>query len=170
MKKAVKKVVKPKKEAVQTKNEISELRKLAYTFASIVAIFLIFYGIAYLKTNKGIKNNDNVEKTIQYEEIILGNLLNRNETSYYVLVYNDQKDYNTLYNTLITEYEKEENALPIFYIDMNNAFNEPFKNEVNDFSNNVSELKIKEDVLFLIKDSKISAHYTGDSIASTLIK
>ena len=48
MKKAVKKVTKKEEKG---KNEISELRKLAYIFSSIIVVFLIFYGIAYLKMN-----------------------------------------------------------------------------------------------------------------------
>ena len=63
MKKAVKKVKKQQTTTKKTKNEITELRKLAYIFGSLVLIFLIFYGIAYLKLS-------NKENKTEYNRVV----------------------------------------------------------------------------------------------------
>ena len=80
MKKAV---IKNKKTAKVEKNEISELRKLAYIFGSMLLIFVAFYGIACLKMKSDKK--DDVAQTIQYNKILVNNILKQNNDEYYVV-------------------------------------------------------------------------------------
>jgi len=170
MKKAVKKVTKKEEKG---KNEISELKKLAYIFSSIIVVFLIFYGIAYLKMNNKKSPDDEIVTSIQYEKILVSNILNQNKEDYYVLIYNDEEIYNNYYFHYISSYSKKENSLFTYLVDINNSFNSSYK-ALEEASNlnvsNISDLKVKEDTLLKISNGKIISTTEGMENISTYIK
>jgi len=152
------------------KNEVvestaPELKKLTYIFGSLVVIFLLFYAITYFKLK--LENEKDLPKdivqTIQFDEILTGNLLKQNNKEYYVLVYDKEEDFNKMYKSLINLYIKKENALRTYYSDLNNSFNTMFKAENSNLKiYNISDLKLKTTTLFKIKDGKIINTYEGE--------
>lgn len=166
MKKAVKK---SQKNIKVEKKEISELRKLAYIFGGIVLIFLIFYAIAYFKMNSSKK--EDTSQTIQYSKILVSNILKQNKDEYFVLIYNDEKDYSNYYYNYINTYNKKENSLTTYFIDINDGFNLSYKNEQSSlFVEDVSNLKINEDALLKISNGKIVEAKEGMENIVTYIK
>ena len=152
------------------KNEVvestaPELKKLTYIFGSLVVIFLFFYAITYFKLKLENEKDlpQEIVQTIQFDEILTGNLLKQNNKEYYVLVYDKEEDFNKMYKSLINLYIKKENALRTYYSDLNNSFNTMFKAENSNLKiNNISDLKLKTTTLFKIKDGKIINTYEGE--------
>lgn len=174
MKKA--KLAQTKKVEKNEKNEskIPELRKLAYIFGSLLVIFVLFYAIAYYKVNRN-KNletsKENVKENIQFDEILVANLFNQKNSEYYVLVYDDQDKFDSLYRSFINYYIANDQAQRVYYSNLNNTFNASYK--TNDEKSNlkvtkIQDLKVKTDTLFQVKDGKIVNAYEGkDAIFNT---
>lgn len=166
MKKAV---IKNKKIAKVEKNEISELRKLAYIFGSMLLIFVAFYGIACLKMKSDKK--DDIAQTIQYNKILVNNILKQNNDEYYVLIYNDEKDYSGYYYYYLQAYKKKDNALATYFVDLEDAFNKNYKSEESSlFVETPEKFKIKEDTLLKISNGKVVDAKEGQENIANYIK
>ena len=61
---------------------------------------------------------------IQFEEILLGKLLEQSESEYYVLITFKDDIYSPLYNSYFVEYHKKDDALPKHSANINNIFNQ----------------------------------------------
>ena len=63
-------------------------------------------------------------------------------------------------DSLYTNYEEKENSKKIYFIDIDNGFNEFIKSDkANKKPTNASEVKINNRALILIKDGKVSKYY-----------
>ena len=113
-------------------------------------IFALFYLITYLITNKE-ETATETEPTIQYTEIIAGNILSITQTEYYVLVEFENDKYNSLYETYMKNYSLLDTALPYYIVDMSKGFNKSYIYNESD-NVNISELKFKETTLLKIKE------------------
>lgn len=170
------KVAKLKKiEEKQPKQKIEEkysLKNMIIIIMITCIVLTIFYFITLLvvKNNKPIdKENSIVE--IDSNKITMGQLLDRKEKEYYVLAIkeslhlslNTNMNYSELYNNYISSYEQTENSLPIYKIDLDDALNKNYFSEETNITNNLTKLKINNEVLFKIKNNKIEKHYLGSS-------
>lgn len=157
-----------------TKKEEKEIQKDSYSLKSfllIILVLVIILGIFYFITTLVAKpvnpiENDNGVTIIDETKITLNNLLNRKEKEYYVLATkeNDNKEanYQTLYNNYINEYKKQENSLKIYNVNLGDALNKGYVSDKLNISNNLSELKVNNDILFRIKDNKIEEYFVGN--------
>lgn len=100
------------------------------TFIIIILVVLVlFYGLTMLITNKKnsndyIENNNSESDTkIDYEKILAQNALNQKENSYYVFAYTNSDENVTTYNNDLISYKNKENALKVYYVELDNAFN-----------------------------------------------
>lgn len=100
------------------------------TFIIIILVVLIlFYGLTMLITNKKnsndyIENNNSESDTkIDYEKILAQNALSQKENSYYVFAYTNSDENVTTYNNDLISYKNKENALKVYYVELDNAFN-----------------------------------------------
>ena len=147
----------------------SEFKNLIQIILIIVAVFLIFYGVTTCIT-KNNKNKDFAQNNtiIQYDEILLGTLLQQPVSEYYVLVTDKQDNNAQIYMNLLSEYnDLKENALDVFNADLSNGFNKKFLATDNENSNlktnDLKELKFKKTTLLKIKNKQIVAAYEEDS-------
>ena len=139
-----------------------EMVKLIRIFLIIVVVFMLFYALTVTISNKKNKpsiENNNVD-SIQYTEILLGTIFNKKENSYYVLA--EFKDEEKNYSSYINEYNKTEDALNIYYVDMNDAMNSKYINDEENITNDISDLKISKTTLFKIENGQIVEHYSGN--------
>lgn len=141
------------------------------SFLLIILVLVIILGIFYVITTLVVKpvnptDNDNGVTIIDETKITLNNLLNRKEKEYYVLATkqnnNTQANYQTLYNNYINEYKKEEKALTFYNINLDDALNKGYISDKLNISNDLSELKVNDDILFKIKDNKIEEYFAGN--------
>ncbi|MBR1718761.1 MAG: hypothetical protein IJ715_05780 [Bacilli bacterium] len=100
------------------------------TFIIIILVVLVlFYGLTMLITNKKNSNdyteNNNSESDtkIDYEKILAQNALSQKENSYYVFAYTNSDENVTTYNNDLISYKNKENALKVYYVELDNAFN-----------------------------------------------
>lgn len=137
----------------------------------ILVIVCVFSLITSFVTNKKNSKTNSNEVTIQYKEIISGNILNVSNDEYYVLLEFENDDYNTLYETYLTNYASKENALPYYKVDMSKGFNKSYisTDKPNLDTDISSELKFTETTLLKIKSKKIvEKYYTNDTIIKAL--
>ena len=137
----------------------------------ILVIVCVFSLITSFVTNKKNNKNNSNEVTIQYKGIIAGNILNVSNDEYYVLLEFENDNYNTLYETYLTNYASKEKALPYYKVDMSKGFNKSYisTDKPNLDTDISSELKFTETTLLKIKSKKIvEKYYTNDAIIKAL--
>lgn len=145
-------------------NSEMEMGNLVKIILIILVVFGIFYVITYyMQKNKKAEinnTNNNTVTIIQYDEILIGDMLRKNEESYYVLIVN-KEDYNERYKEYLSKYT---NNNKFYYALSDNGLN---KNYVSDISNlNVSDMKdfkVKDTALLKINSGKIVESYDGNS-------
>ena len=104
----------------------------------------LFYSYYIKKGNNETYNNQpNTYTTIQYDEILIGSILNQPEDEYYVLLVS-QDLYNRYYKNYLSQYS---NGNKFYYAIIENGLNKSYFNET-------SNLKIKE--------TKIAETYEGN--------
>lgn len=158
---------------INKENEASKLLKIVLIVTIIMAIF---YGITIVATNKADKTKKEkaIETTaekaeIQYENIMIGTMLNYSGT-YYVLIKN--KDDNRLeeYESLVDSIKSNENAPTIYNADLSDGFNKGYlAKEANNPKDTVDGFTVTSTTLVKIVDNKIDAVYDNyDSIKEKL--
>ena len=137
----------------------------------ILVIVCVFSLITSFVTNKKNNKTNSNEVTIQYKEIMAGKILNVSNDEYYVLLEFENDNYNTLYETYLTNYASKEKALPYYKVDMSKGFNKSYisTDKPNLDTDISSELKFTETTLLKIKSKKIvEKYYTNDAIIKAL--
>ena len=129
MKKAKKISQKNKKSMISTDNE---MLKLIILIIVVALVFAIFYVITLFVTKKDnntseTSTDESTEATIQYQKILAGNILSQSSSEYYVLVYFGDDSYVDLYKNYLMYYStKVESAIPYYFVDMDEVFNNSF--------------------------------------------
>ena len=149
------------KKNVNSEIEVGNLFKIILV---IMIVFGIFYILTYYmqKNKKTTTNNGNNDHLaiIQYDEILIGNMLNQSEEEYYVLILNEE-DYRTKYKNYLANYT---NINKFYYALIDNAFNKPYIGETSNLNvDNLSDLKISDTSLLKISAGKIVETYDGNS-------
>lgn len=153
-------------------NEFTNLIKIVLI---VTGIFLAFYLLTYLITSNSENKKDDkdeTEVTIQYDEILMSNLLKQSNSEYYVLAYDAEDVYYDAYNTYLTSYSSKTNALRVYTSILSIGFNKPYYDADSESKTDVSsieELKLNSSSLIKVKDGKIESVYQGhDAIISQL--
>jgi len=161
------------KKSTITKND-SEIVKLIKIVLIVTIIMIVFYGITMLVTkNRNLdvyENNGSSEKAvIQYDNIMIGTLLNKGEKEYYVLIKEDEDQRIAEYDNLI-ELASAKESTPRFYkANLTDAFNKDYLAKEENITNNLEEFKVSGTTLVKIKDGIISSSYsTYDDIKKEL--
>ena len=163
-----------KKKNININNkENFEIGNMVKIVLIIVMVFGAFYILTYYiqqnKTKNDLYDNSNDSVTIiQYDEILVGSILNQTEENYYVLITN-QKDYENRYNEYISKYN---NNNKFYYSIIDNGLNSKYKSETSNLNvENIEDLKISSTTLLKINDGKIIDYYDGDSeVMQAIIK
>ncbi len=164
-----KKEIKQKDILVQDEYSI---KKILITLGIVLLVFVAFYFITMLVIKPSTSSKEKYDYPVEFnfDLITINHLLDRKESEYYVLASkSDSKvNYNEIYNNYLSKYKTEEDSFKIYKVDLSDSFNNNYIGETN-ITDNLSELKINEDVLFKIKDGKIEQYFVGSSnILATL--
>ena len=161
----------------ETKQEQNEFKRLLKIVLIVTAVFGLFYVVTLVVTKKADDvrleqkhSNKTIEKAeIQYENIMIGTMLNHSGT-YYVLI--ETKDDNRLdeYKSLIETIKNSENAPTIYKANLTDSFNKVYLGkEENYYVSDISEFKVKSTTLIKIVDGKIDSAYDNyDAIKNKL--
>jgi hypothetical protein len=142
------------------------------TVGIVVAIFIVFYVITVLVTgnkslDKTTDDDNNVDASIQYKNILAGELFNMPVNEYYVLIYDSKANDAIIYSTVSDKYT---GTIPLYIVDLNNGFNKPYIGSPSNVNAGSSlELKINGPTLIKIKAGKNILYKEGkESIKAEL--
>lgn len=106
-------------ETVISSNELKNLLKIILI---ICGVLLVFYFITNLVQNKDDDNTNGSDTTaiIQYSKILVGEILNRSENEYYVLVEKENDPYIDLYKQYLTSVD----STTYYNVELTEIFNQ----------------------------------------------
>lgn len=161
------------KEEIVITTANDEFKKLTKVLVSVVVIFTLFFVITYFVTKEDKEPIvDPIVKTeIQYDEILIGELLNQNNSEYYVLVTKESDKYVGLYNAYLTIYNKKENASRVYTANLNNVFNKTYMSTESQFSfAYIKDIRFKQTTMLKIQNKQIISHYEAKEEIVNLLK
>lgn len=165
----VKKYQKKNKVVEEVKGEENQVRKLIILIVSILIILGLIYLVATLfekKDYSSIFKNSLEVSDIQYDEIIIGNMLNQKEDNYYVLVLDKEDPYYDTFLSYIENYKNLEYKTRIYSVDLNNVFNK--NNKVDDA--NPRDLTFKTTTLVEVSKGRVKDYIEdSDEIGSIIV-
>jgi flagellar basal body-associated protein FliL len=133
----------------------------------VVVMVVIILGIYYLtkytvKKDTTSNTSDNTtEVTVDNSKAIVGTMLNKVASEYYVIIYNSTSSDASSYEQMVTSYKAKTNALPVYTVDLNNALNSKFYSDTttNPIADNINDLKFGNITVIKVKSSKITNAY-----------
>lgn len=157
-----KKIKASKYESTDTK----EIKSLIILTLVVIIIAVGLYFLTMFVNNKKTQSNTNID----YEICLVGNMFNRPYDEYYVFLYSSLDSNAATYRGLITSYNEKEDSKKIYYVDLDDKFNKDYvADESNKNPGSVSDVKIKDSALILIKDGKVIKYMeTLDDYKNTL--
>ena len=171
-----KKENKKEKISIEEPSEKNEMGKLLKIVLIVTGIMIVFYGVTLIATNKSDeiieKNKEEAEKTeatIQYENIMIGSMLNYSGT-YYVLIEDADDNRLTEYDSIITTIQSNEDAPNIYKANLTDSFNKTYLGkEQNYYTDDLGAFKVTGTVLVKVVDGKIkNVDDSHEAIKNTL--
>lgn len=152
---------------IMQENEIGKLIKIILI---VTVIFGVFYVITVLvsKEKTPTYQSTPTPSVIQYDEIILGDLFEQNENTYYVLIGQRDDQYLNLFNSLLNEYQTKKDSYPVYTVDLGVAFNKKYVSDTSSFEKN--NLKVKGTTLIRIENKEIVEHYEASETILNKLK
>jgi hypothetical protein len=134
---------------------------------TLVILTLIIVALAaglYFLTDRILENNEpgepELSTRINYSTTIIGEMFSRPEREYFVLAYSSDSNLADFYHSLFANFERVEDNIKIYYIDLAMGFNSHvLSEESNPRPRNASEVKINEVALFRIRDGRVVSFY-----------
>ncbi len=160
MKKAKLKEIKQNnsKKNIVEEQETFSIKKVVVTFVIIFVTFGAFYFLTDFLISKRTSletSNSNTNTNTNTNEISFLDILEQSDKEYYVFALTDTKD-ETIYKRYASFNDKK-----YYIVDMNDTMNKSHVSDKTSVSNSVKDITIKETTLFVVKDGKISDHFTG---------
>lgn len=109
-----------------TEMEYSKIIKIAIGVIIVLAITYFVTAIVSGEIKFGKEEIVEEETSIQYEEIMVGQMLNRSENEYYVLLFNFTDNFASYYLSLKDSYSQNNDALPFYIIDLEKHTNKDY--------------------------------------------
>ncbi|MDD6323213.1 MAG: hypothetical protein PUA73_01225 [Bacilli bacterium] len=175
-----KKDLKEKKETIKkareqlyytNESETTEITKLIKIVLIVTGIILIFYGVTTVVTKKATeaaKEKNSTKATIQYDNIMIGSMLNMDDT-YYVLIEDENDKKIDEYKTSLQTISATEEAPRIYTANLEDSFNKVYLSSKENYTDNLEEFKCKGTILIKVSNHKIEQTYdTYDSISKKL--
>ena len=162
-----------KKEKYQTDDQ-KEITRFLITLLIVIFILVGIYFFTRFFVKKDLNNSSEseiTEGTINYTTTLIGSMLNKPEDEYYVIAYDIDNLRAIYYNSLISNYSQNEDALKVYYADVSNVLNQKFYDpeNINLDTDNISELKIGDLTLIRIRRCEIAEILNSeDDIAEAL--
>lgn len=151
----------------------------SFIFALLVLIITIVAGYLFIGifVTKSITFGDKKEKekkeevNIDNNTILLGQLFNQKDSSYYVLVYDVSDDSNIL-SSWKGIYEGKDNALKVYVVDSSNKLNSKFivEKDSNKNPTGYDNLKVKSPTLIKVENKAVTEYTEGEEEIKNIFK
>lgn len=163
-----------KKNKVKTySSDADEFSRMIKVLLLVVLALVAFYFVFAIARGEISFGEDEEEVQIQNVEILAGNTFSRNETEYYVMMYDFSSTDSSIYANLYEMYNSNSSvdSLRMYLVDLNKGFNTKYvtidKKEVNITS--VENLKVVNGTLVKVKEGAGVSYSIGkDEIRKTL--
>ena len=161
MLKEQKRLKKERKEASQLfgdEKEVYNVFKIALGVILFVALSFVIVNI--FKGNLNIFNKKNLKtEGIDNTMVMVGTMLNKSDSEYYVLAYDMNDDTNPFYSALVNNYSGEKT---LYKLDLSSGFNTAYIGSESNITTDFTKLKLSGPTLLVIKGDKIISSYTKD--------
>ena len=152
-----------------------EMTRLLKIILVLIVIVVAFYGLTVLITKWRKTSTPERDKTItpaviQYDEILIGTLLNQSRSEYYVLIQADDDPYQSLTSYYISNYERTKEALKVYTSNLNSGLNSYYISETSNLKvEKMNDFRVSKVTLVYVKDHKIVKAYEGlDAVCEAL--
>lgn len=153
----------------------NEMLRFIKMIIIVTLIFVIFYVLTVFINKKdentdNDSNGNNSSASVQYDEILIGNMFNQPVDNYYVLI-EDINDVNIkAYEAYFTVYSKNEDAKRVYTAVLNNIFNVKYLQSESNLFNDISKFKVSQTTLLEISNGKILKSYQNNDDILNLLK
>lgn len=169
------KIKKPQKMEPLKTEESQTVKRFIVVLIIVIACVVGIYFFTRAFISKDLFNNNDTEETTEvsfnYDITILGSTFNRPYSEYYVIAYKSSDQQASTLSTVINNYISSENALKLYYADLDDYMNSSFYDpeNVNSKATKASELRVGDYTLIKIKDGVIDSYIEGvDNITEEL--
>ena len=160
-----------KRQTIKTDKYISEesreVRNFVIILMGIIIIVLIVYGVSriFIKEESPIPERTVQAGKIDYDKISIGTLLNRNNSEYYVALYDAEEPKAVTYSAVITKYLENEDAIKVYFCDLSNPLNSDYyvgeDGTTNPDAQDISQLALGDLTLIKVENGKIVKYLEG---------
>lgn len=153
------------KNNVRIENSSDEIKKLVVLILIVTAFFFIFYGITVLILKKDNKQTEEIKEVtkIDYEKILVSQILTQPENNYYVIVTIENDANNTTYESLIEKYYEKSNHKKIYSINLDDPMNKTFIGDKTNLQGEVKNFKFEKSTLLEVEQKTIKAIFDGST-------
>lgn len=153
--------------------EQQEIKKFIFVLLGIIIIIVGIYFLTRAFVTKDLFKNTDISLNyetgvIDYDIAIVGNMLSKSQSEYYVMLFGSEETEAIYYNALVTKYmnEKKEKALKVYYVDLENHLNKKYiatnEEEKSTSFTSIHELKLGSLTLVKVKNGKVSKFLTTE--------
>jgi hypothetical protein len=143
--------------------EDNDMKRLIKIFIGVIACLAVFYLIFAFFHGELFKKSEKEKETIQNVEIMAGNLLNRDESEYYVLLYKFDGDNEKLCSGIYNVYTSKESTTKMYKVNLSSGLNKDYMTdkeaEIN--TSSIEGLKVIDATLLKVKDGKVVETISG---------
>ena len=165
-----------KKDLFGKANYNEQEKSLVKISVVVIIVLAAVYFLTALATGEiklGNSSNKEEEVTIQYEEILAGQVLNRKDKEYYVLLFEFSNENAGRYITLKDNYAQTTDALPLYLVDLEKGFNQKIVAEedekYSEKPSNIQDLKVNGTTLLKVKNGKVTDRIETDDLVKEFL-
>ena len=164
-----------KNNRLKTINYQSEDMKEIKTLIIITVIVVLIAVGLYFFTDRILQNQtrdipEPPPAPISYTNTIVGRIFDKPYNEYYVFLFSSADDRAPLFSGLLRNFDRDEDALKIYFVNLNIGFNDYVLNEEsNPRPTNAEEVQINEFALMRFRNGRVVAFYeTVEDIENAL--
>lgn len=147
-------------------NYDTEITNIVKFLLIVIVIFAVVYFVVALIRGDirfGKDKEEQPEVTIQYEEILGGEILNIAKSEYFVLLYDYTSNEANLFSTLLSKYKAKSGALSVYKVNLANPLNQRYvtNGDSTKYPVMASDLLVNDATLLQVKDGKVILYLEG---------
>ena len=143
------------KTGIINKDELINLIKIVVIVSLVLLVFYFITVLVDKKIKKASYQTNDPVAVIQYEKIMVGEILNRPENSYYVLVEQEDDPYIQLYEQYL-----DDGLFKYYSVDLNDVLNRSYISDTNNVEgNDPSVYKFASTSLLKVEDGNLTDAY-----------
>lgn len=144
----------------------SDDNKTIIRFVVLLIIVLIccigfYFATKYLVNKDDNSSNETKEVEINNSVAIIGTMLNKNESEYYVILYDKSSNNSYTYQGVVSSYTSKSDSLKVYTVDLGNGLNKPYydKENTNPKASELKDLRFGDITVIKVLNNKIVNAY-----------